>query len=127
MKFKRILAWIIDWNLCGLPAIIYSALFANYSKVTGRIPVLGIILFLLFFVSFPTSFILRDVIFNGRSIAKRIFKLHVIDNATGELPKKSILAIRNLFFFVYPIDAITLIVSGKSIGDIATNTTVVKK
>ena len=127
MKIKRMLAFIIDWNICGIPAIIYSLLFSNYMKTTGKMPALLIVIFVLLTLAYPISFVLRDVIFNGRSLAKRMFKLCVIDNATGELPKKSILTIRNLFFFCDPIDAIVLIACGKSIGDIATQTSVVKK
>jgi uncharacterized RDD family membrane protein YckC len=65
--------------------------------------------------------------FSGRSVGKRIFKLWVIDNKTGETPEKAILCIRNLFFMVYPIDFILLLVKRRTLGDIATNTSVVKR
>lgn len=85
------------------------------------------LVFVLFVLSYPVLFVVRDVLFKGRSVAKRIFKLRVIDNETNELPKKQKLIIRNLFFFIYPIEAILLIATNKSIGDMATNTTVVNR
>ena len=124
MKLRRILAWIIDWNLCGIPALIYAFIFKTMAETQGLKAVYAF-LFILFVLSFPTLFVVRDVLFRGRSIAKRIFKLRVIDNETNELPSKQKLIIRNLFFFIYPIEAILLVATNKSVGDMATNTTVV--
>ena len=124
MKLKRILVWIIDWNISGLPALLYAFIFRKVVETQG-INAIGALLFVFFVLSFPAIFVFRDVIFKGQSIAKRIFKLRVIDNETNELPKKGKLVIRNLFFFIYPVEAILLIATNRSIGDMATNTTVV--
>ena len=124
MKLRRILAWIIDWNLCGIPALIYAFIFKTITETQGVKAVYALI-FVLFVLSFPTLFVVRDVLLKGRSIAKRIFKLRVIDNETNELPEKKKLVIRNLFFFIYPVEAILLIATDKSIGDMTTNTTVI--
>ena len=124
MKLKRILAWIIDWNLCGVPALICALIFRAIIKSQGLNP-LYILIFFLIVLSFPTLFVVRDALFNGRSIAKRIFKLRVIDNETNELPSKQKLVIRNLFFFFYPVNAILLIATNNTIGDMVTNTTVI--
>lgn len=123
MKLKRILSWIIDWNLSGLPALIYAAIFAARVRTHGTSTV-GLLLFLLFVLSFPTIFVLRDVIFGGRSLAKRMFRLRVVSAGTGEAPSAKDLILRNVFFFIYPIDAILLIATNKSLGDTVTNTTV---
>ena len=124
MKLRRILAWIIDWNLCGIPALIYARIFKTITEAQG-LKALYALIFVLFVLSFPILFVVRDAIFKGRSVAKRIFKLRVIDNETNELPKKEKLVIRNLFFFIYPVEAILLIATNQSIGDMTTNTTVV--
>ena len=126
MKLRRILAWIIDWNLCGIPALIYTFIFNTIIETQG-LRVVYTLVFVLFVLSYPVLFVVRDVLFKGRSVAKRIFKLRVIDNETNELPQKQKLIIRNLFFFIYPIEAILLIATNKSIGDMATNTTVVNR
>lgn len=121
MKLRRILAWIIDWNLCGVPALIYALIFKSITEVKA----VYALIFVIFVLSFPSLFVVRDVLFKGRSVAKRIFKLRVIDNETNVIPEKKKLVIRNLFFFIYPIEAILLIATNKSIGDMITNTTVV--
>ena len=124
MKLKRILVWIIDWNISGLPALLYVFIFRKVVETQG-INAIGALLFVFFVLSFPAIFVFRDVIFKGQSIAKRIFKLRVIDNETNELPSNRKLIIRNLFFFLYPVEFIMLLASDKSLGDMVTNTTIV--
>ena len=124
MKLKRILVWIIDWNISGLPALLYAFIFRKVVETQG-INAIGALLFVFFVLSFPAIFVFRDVIFKGQSIAKRIFKLRVIDNETNELPSNRKLIIRNLFFFLYPVEFIMLLASDKSLGDMVTNTTIV--
>ena len=126
MIIRRILAFAIDWNLSGIPALIYALILSHLAR-NGDVPAILMILFVLFVFSMPALFVVRDVMFNGRSVGKRIFKLWVIENKTGETPKKAILCIRNLFFMVYPIDFILLLVKRRTLGDIATNTSVVKR
>ena len=124
MKLKRILAWIIDWNISGIPAILYALIFRKIAEAQS-ITAIGALIFVFFVLSFPAIFVFRDVIFKGQSIAKRIFKLRVIDIETNELPSNRELIIRNLFFLIYPVEFIMLLASGKSLGDMVTNTTIV--
>ena len=124
LKFKRILAWIIDWILSGIPGATYAWLFWEYSQTHG-LHAVGVILFLLFFLSYPTIFVLRDVIFKGRSIAKRMLGLRIVDVQTNASPSVSRLILRNLFFVLYPIEAILLLVTDQTLGDMASKTTVV--
>ena len=124
MKLKRILAWIIDWNISGIPALLYALIFIKVVEIQG-INAIGVLLFVFFVLSFPAIFVFRDVIFKGQSIAKRIFKLRVIDIETNDLPSNQKLIIRNLFFFIYPVEFIMLLASNKSLGDMATNTTII--
>ena len=126
MKLKRILAWIIDWNISGVPALLYALIFRKVVEVQG-INAIGTLLFVFFVLSFPAIFVFRDVIFKGQSIAKRIFKLRVIDIETNELPSNRKLIIRNLFFFLYPVEFIMLLATNKSLGDMVTNTTIANK
>ena len=124
LKFKRIIAWIMDWILSGIPALVYAWLFWGYTQTHG-LHAVGVILFLLFFLSYPTIFVLRDVIFGGRSIAKRILGLYVTDVQTNASPTKSKLILRNLFFVLYSIEAILLLAIDQTLGDMASKTTVV--
>ena len=124
LKLKRILAWIIDWILSGIPGVTYAWLFWEYTQSHG-LRAVGVVLFVLFFLSYPTIFVLRDVMLKGRSVAKRILGLQVIDVQTNALPSVSKLILRNLFFFLYPIEAFMLIATNQTLGDMATKTTVV--
>ena len=124
LKFKRIIAWIMDWILSGIPAVVYAWSFWEYTQTHG-LRAVGVGLFVLFFLSYPTIFVLRDVMLKGRSVAKRILGLHVIDVQTNALPSVSKLILRNLFFFLYPIEALMLLGTNQTLGDMATKTTVV--
>ena len=35
LKFKRIIAWIMDWILSGIPALVYAWLFWGYTQTHG--------------------------------------------------------------------------------------------
>lgn len=84
-------------------------------------------IFMLLVFLYPVTFVFRDVIFKGRSIGKRILGLYVLDKNTNESATIKQRIIRNLFFFIYPIDGIILIATKESIGDKVVNTVVIKK
>ena len=126
LKFKRIIAWIMDWILSGIPGVTYAWLFWEYTQTHG-LRAVGVGLFVLFFLSYPTIFVLRDVMLKGRSVAKRILGLQVIDVQTNALPSVSKLILRNLFFFLYPIEALMLLATNRTLGDTASGTTIVDK
>ena len=130
MKIRSILAYIIDWNLSGLPALAYAyfyrgILMENNVTTLQIKDIPGLLIFFLVVLSFPALFVLRDCLFGGRSLAKRIFNLRVIDRATNRTPSVLKLIIRNLFFFIYPIDGLILLVTGNTIGCMVTDTAVV--
>ena len=127
VRFRRIIAWIIDWNLSGLPCLLYTTIFMDVFKRPSIQSVGYILIFVLLVFLYPVTFVFRDVIFKGRSIGKRIFRLHVLDKNTNETASTKQRIIRNLFFFIYPVDGIILLVTKESIGDKAVNTIVVKK
>ena len=55
---------------------------------------------------------------NGRSIAKRILKLQVVDNSTGQVASPIKCFIRDLFIVLWPIEAIiSLINTSRRLGD----------
>ena len=127
VRFRRIIAWIIDWNLSGLPCLIYTTIFMDVFKRPSIQSMGYILIFMLLVFLYPLIFVFRDVIFKGRSIGKRIFGLYVLDKNTNESASIKQRIIRNLFFFIYPIDGIILLATKESIGDKAVNTIVVKR
>ena len=127
VRIRRIIAWIIDWILSGLPCLLYTTIFMEVFKRPSFQNIGYILIFMLLVFLYPVTFVFRDVIFKGRSIGKRIFGLYVLDKNTNEPASIKQRIIRNLFFFICPVDGIILIVTKESIGDKAVNTTVVKK
>lgn len=126
-RIKRVIAFIIDWNICLLPALAVAfALNRVMSHEEGQ----SIILILLFLLSMLLSLALiatRDFIFGGRSLGKRIVGLAVVDKNTLQNPSFVKLLFRGVFFFILQIDGIIMLVSGNSISDMAFGTYVVSK
>jgi uncharacterized RDD family membrane protein YckC len=55
---------------------------------------------------------------NGRSIAKRIIKLQVVDNKTGQVASPLKCFIRNIFCIIWPVEVIVVLLKpGRRIGD----------
>ena len=125
-KVFRMLAWIIDWNIIGFTAIILVSLVALILKTLEANEIAPFIVFVLI-LSFPVCFVLRDLIFGGRSLGKRILRLTILDKQTGKPPKKILLFTRNLFLFIVHIDVILMLITGLTIGDYASHTVVVRK
>lgn len=112
VRFKRLLAAAIDWNLFGLPAVIFACLFRDHLENP-----LTLIVLLPLMIAFPVGFVLRDLLFRGRSIGKRILGLTILNRRTLEPLTGSYLATRNLFFPLFLLDVIVLLASGSSLGD----------
>lgn len=127
VRLRRIIAWIIDWNLSGLPCLLYTTIFMDVFKQPSFQNIGYILIFMLLVFLYPVTFVFRDVIFKGRSIGKRVLGLYVFDKNTNESATIKQRIIRNLFFFIYPIDGIILIATKESIGDKFVNTVVIKK
>lgn len=127
VRFLRIIAWVIDWNLSGLPCMVYTMIFMDVFKRPSIQNIGYILIFMLLAFLYPVTFVFRDVIFKGRSIGKRIFGLHVLDKDTKEHASVKQRIIRNFFFVILVIDGIVLISTKESIGDKIVNTIVVKK
>lgn len=128
VKLRRLLAWIIDWNICGLPVIIIMSVFSilfQSDSIESQNTVAFVMPFI--FALFPTMFVFRDLIMRGRSVGKRLTGLIILDKRTGEPIKSSKLIIRNLFLIILQIDAVILLVSGQSVGDRVAHTAVVLK
>lgn len=96
LKLKRILAWVIDWNLSCIPALLYTLIFRRIVETQG-VNAIGMLLVVFFAVSFPAIFVCQNVIFKEQSIARRIFWLRVADAETNEAPSRQKLITRNLF------------------------------
>lgn len=126
VRIRRILAWMIDWNLSGLPCMIYTTIFMDVFKRPSIQNMGYILIMMLLIFLYPVIFVFRDLIFNGRSVGKRLFKLYILDKHTNGIASKKQKILRSLFFFIYFADGIVLLATKESIGDRIANTVVVK-
>ena len=126
-KIRRLGAWLIDWNIIGaVILIVVSVYIACFMKEGASQAETLILLFVM--LSYPVCFMLRDLIFGGRSIGKRILGLTVLSKQTGEPPKKSQLFSRNIVsLFVLQIDTVIMLATGLSLGDRLAHTVVITK
>lgn len=127
-KIRRLVAALIDWNVIGFVVISSASFLLTFIESSSTsISTPSILLVLLLMLSYPVCFMLRDLIFGGRSLGKRILGLTVLDNQTGEAPKKNQLLLRNIFLFFIHIDTIIMLITGLTLGDRAAHTVVVRK
>lgn len=98
----------------GLIADFSNAFKVSHEQVSaqflgGSWAYIGLIGFALYFC--------KDII-NGRSIAKRILKLQLVNNATGEVASPMKCFIRNLLCIIWPIEAIIALTNtSRRLGD----------
>ena len=126
-KIRRLVAWVIDWNLIGGIVLILAEVVMTLLK--GQMqsnPSLALIL-LLTILSYPLCFVLRDFIMGGRSLGKRIMGLVILDKRTGDPAKLSQCCLRNLFLFILQIDTVVMLASGSTLGDRVAHTVVISK
>jgi len=70
-------------------------------------------------------YLCKDCI-NGRSIAKRILKLQVVDNSTGQVASPLKCVLRNVFCILWPLEVIIAFINpGRRIGDMVAGTKLV--
>ena len=128
-RFLRLLAALLDWWMFGGVTLIGIGVLTSVTKSLTSHELsthpLFILAFLCLFLFFTVGFMMRDVIFCGRSLGKRMLGLVVLDKQSGKKPKFWQRAVRNLFLQVYAFDAILLLASGSTIGDRCARTMVV--
>ena len=127
IRIKRLVAFIIDWYISFLPGFILFMFSMNQGvENENASPLIMIPCFIGVFGSF-TLFVLRDYIFKGQSLGKKIFRLTILDKNTLSTPKNWQLILKNIFLFIYPIDGVILLATGESLGNRITDTVVVYK
>ncbi|GHT21512.1 hypothetical protein FACS189464_0500 [Bacteroidia bacterium] len=120
----RLGAMLLDHSIMSMIAMVFFipgliSDFADALNVTheqtspnfpdGTLGYLGILGFAIYFC--------KDCI-NGRSIAKRILKLQVVDNSTGQIASPLKCFIRNIFTVIWPIEGIIALANpSRRLGD----------
>ncbi len=130
VKWKRVLAFLIDWNVIGflfaiLPAVILLTNLEELLQTVGKSGMTWIVSGLI--LLFPLLVSLRDLIGGGRSLGKRILSLEIVDLSSAKKPKTWQLLVRDLFWGLYYVDAFLILLRGRSIGDVVAHTLVISK
>ena len=126
-RIKRLFAFVIDWNICLLPALLYSIVL-NQKLVSGESPSVMIMLLFVLVVLFSMALVVtRDFIMGGRSLGKRIFRLFVVDKNTLQRPSLVKLFFRGVFVFALEADGIIMLATGNAIADMVFGSMVLSK
>lgn len=82
---------------------------SGFNFMEGPLKYIGLFGFALYFC--------KDIV-NGRSIAKRILKLQVVDNKTGQVASPLQCYVRNIFCVLWPIEVIVAMINtSRRLGD----------
>lgn len=85
----------------------------------------NLIVGILCLIVFP---LIKDMLFGNASIGKRIMRLKVINADTGNSPSIISLIIRNITFYIPPVELFSFLANnGMTIGDKISHTTVVDR
>ena len=126
-RIKRMLAFVIDWNILYLPALLISLLLSALASEQALVGLAVAAMVALILITYALI-AARDVIFMGRSLGKRIFGLYVVDKKTLEPIPAGRRFVRNLFFcLVNWLEIILLLVTGETLGDRVTSATVLSR
>ncbi len=127
IKTARVLAFLLDGFFSF---VLISAVLMAFTVIlgsSGRIDLMTETLVEQILNKNGVLLLLRDFLFGGTSLGKRILGLRVIDFTTHQKTPVFKRILRCLFFIILPIDAITMFIEGRSIGDRVANTIVVPK
>ena len=126
MLRKRLMALIIDFCVTMVPyslAVVIILLIQN-NKIGYYFDKSMYILSLCFLIMSEVIFFSKDVIFKKRSIGKKIMNIKVV-TIDGEEPKVFQLILRNITFFVWPLEIFLILWNKQRIGDILAKTRIV--
>ena len=127
VKTRRVFAFLLDGflSLFIVFAMIITVIVILGSS--GNIDLMTETLIEQILNKYSVLLLLRDFLFGGTSLGKRILGLRVVDITTHKKPPALKRILRCLFFIILPIDAITMFIEGRSLGDRVANTIVVSK
>ena len=121
VKFKRCVAFLLDALFFSLAISLLSFPSLILSNERDSIFSFGS------YFLFVFSLILRDLIFSGVSLGKRIMGLEILEYHTAQKAKRFKTLIRNLFLPLVWLDFFVILIQGRSMGDCAARTVVVNK
>lgn len=127
MLKKRLIALIIDFCVTMVPyslAVVIVLLIQDNGNDYGLDKPMYILSLVLLVMS-EIIFFSKDVFFKKRSIGKRIANIKIV-TVNGKEPKVIQLILRNITFFIWPLEIFMLLIDRQRIGDILAKTRIVK-
>ncbi len=123
-KLRRIIAFIIDYNLVFLiPMLLLMDREMFLRPSLGR----DGLKMLLMFALIPALALLRDLIFYRASIGKLITGIRIVNADGTKRVAVGNIILRNITFFIFPAELIVLLITGRTLGDRMTKTAVVRR
>ena len=121
VRLLRAVAFVADGALCFFVPL-FTFVFAAVLLQPGdeMTEALAAVMLLAMFASMW----LRDVIFRAQSVGKKMLRICVCDRKTGRRASRAKCLLRSSFLFFFHIEAIMLLVSGRTIGDRVAGTVV---
>ncbi|MBE6571828.1 MAG: RDD family protein [Ruminococcaceae bacterium] len=118
---NRIVAFLIDHMI-----ICFALAFLGFAQMLIKTDLLWLWrMYYIIFLAFLFAYFFKDVV-NGQSVGKRIMKIKVVD-MDGNKPSIFNLIIRNITIFIWPVEAILVLLNKQRLGDILAKTKVVDK
>ena len=121
LKFRRLLALLIDFILIFSIVYLPSSLISSLALNTIVNIIIGFIVIIVFY----QLFIHKDTIFQNTSIGKKMLRIYILNENNDKIIDKKILIKRNeTTFKVFPIYIFQILINNKSLGDYKYNTRV---
>ena len=118
-RLRRMAAFLVDFY--GSVTLAFIVAFLGVLLL----PALEIYI-AMFCVIFAIGYLFcRDWLLSGRSIGKRLCGLSVVDRDTHGPATGRQLLLKNLCYYIFPFDALVLVLTGRSIGERISKTTVI--
>lgn len=121
---RRIVVFYIDILVYGFVIIMVAvpSLMLIFHLFVGGI--IRNVFMDIFYIVFFVFFSFKDLLYKNASVGKKILHLKVVTD-DSKIPCKKIIILRNILDFIWPVNFIILIISGKKMEDWLFKTNVV--
>lgn len=121
---RRVIAFYIDMLVYGFVIIMVGVplLMLFFQLFVGDI--IRNVFVNVFYIIFFVIFSFKDLLYKNASVGKKILHLKVVTD-DNKIPCRKTIILRNVLTFIWPVDFIVLLISGKKIEDWVFKTNVV--
>lgn len=127
VKLRRIIAFFIDYYILLMISFVVAFFIGIFGTIFKGNFMMNSLNFLINGITIPIAILglfFKDLIFKNYSVGKKIMHLR-IKTVDDNKPSVTQLVARNLFYIIWPLEILTLIITGKRLGDIIFKTQVI--